>query len=321
MGDGQGMQLLPQLGKNCHFYRNRQAILQDDILSLFKSANVWYISKDVDYSNPPSGCPKINSKGRILFTLPKLSTFPLRNGWYNITTAKIGEHNENKNLHLRKVEACKIYRNAYFKFTTRVLPNDAEDFEDCKAKAYSKYAGGFFTFTSDYFLISTRTKVKKTTCLIATKQENKVQGSIVPEISDPNAKFLIVSDDCLDRESRNIETEEWNEGERSSNSEEKDANDKDPEANDKSEDTESEEDDNNMIVAIGAGVVIGVLILGVAICAVYRCRKKRAENSGNRESVDLNHQYGAEEYYEYSKHGTNVVDENDQYNYGDYDDE
>ena len=80
-------------------------------------------------------------------------------------------------------------------------------------------------------------------------------------------------------------------------------------------------DDNNMIVAIGAGAVIGVLILGVAICSVYRWRKKEAGKSGNRESVDLNHQYGAEEYYEYSKHGTNVVDDNDQYNYGDYDDE
>ena len=75
------------------------------------------------------------------------------------------------------------------------------------------------------------------------------------------------------------------------------------------------------LVAIGAGVGGGVLILAVTICAVLRCKKMKAENSGNRESIDLNHQYGAEEYYEYSKHGTNVVDDNDQYNYGDYDDE
>ena len=46
------------------------------------------------------------------------------------------------------------------------------------------------------------------------------------------------------------------------------------------------------------------------------------EGEGSQEweqSVDLNQQYGTDEYYHYMKHDTNVVDDNDMYNYGDCD--
>ena len=72
-------------------------------------------------------------------------------------------------------------------------------------------------------------------------------------------------------------------------------------------------------VVIGAGGGVGVLILALAVFAVLRCRKEKAVKSGNRESVDLNQQYGTDEYYHYMKHDTNVVDDNDMYNYGDCD--
>ena len=314
IGDGQGMQLLASWGKNCPFYRSKISVLLDG-LYLYKSANVWYISKGGSYETRSSGCPIINRKGKVLFTLPSPRDLPHVNGWYNITKANlIGDHyDENVNLYLRKVDACTIYRNAYFKFTSRVGPTQAENFDVCKEKAKTEYMKNFFQFLNDYYLISSRTDDSKTTCLFARK--NKVKGSIV---QDPNGKFFIIGDECSSVESRIVNTEDWKEAERSSRSEEKDVNSENSTANEISENSKS--DDKTIVVVIGAGGG-GVLILVLAICALFRCRKKRAEKSGNRESVDLNHQYGAEEYYEYSKHGTNVVDENDQYNYGDYDDE
>ena len=158
VGDGQGMQLLPSWGKNCPFYRSKISVVKEDgILYLFKSASVWYISKKASVTKT-TGCPKINSKGKLLFTLPDLDTLHPQNGWHNITRANlIVPSDKNVIPKLRKVEACKIYTNAYFKFTSRVTPSDAENFEDCKDKAYSKYAEKLFTFTSDYFLISTKT--------------------------------------------------------------------------------------------------------------------------------------------------------------------
>ena len=92
-------------------------------------------------------------------------------------------------------------------------------------------------------------------------------------------------------------------------------------------DNNSEESDNNsngsdyntMYVTLGAGGGGCVLILSLTVFAVLRCNKKKEDRSGNRESIDLNQQYGADEYYEYMKHDTNVVDDNDMYNYNDCD--
>ena len=79
------------------------------------------------------------------------------------------------------------------------------------------------------------------------------------------------------------------------------------------------EEHDTMYAAFGVGGGGGVLILALAVFAVLRYKKRNASKSGNRESVDLNQQYGADEYYEYMKHDTNVVDDNDMYNYNDCD--
>ena len=61
--------------------------------------------------------------------------------------------------------------------------------------------------------------------------------------------------------------------------------------------------------------LLALVIVGVV------CLKKRSQENKTRESVDLNTEYGAEQYYEYQE--TNVVDDNEMYradNYADYSD-
>ena len=140
--------------------------------------------------------------------------------------------------------------------------------------------------------------------------------------SDQNAKFLIIGDDCLDDDIRI--TEEWKSRPEVNPEEEAQVLGRDGLEHDNAEvsgtdKSKKESEDNSMNAATGAGAGAGVLILAVAVFAVLRCRKENATKSENRESVDLNQQYGTDEYYQYMKHDTNVVDDNDMYNYGDCD--
>ena len=201
--DGQGSMLLSSLEKNCPFYSGK--------ISMYKnSSNEWQISNGVSYTKPSNGCPTVTKSDKLLFTLPNPSTLPASDGWYNVTKAEmIGAHNETVTLNLRKVEACRIYTNAYFKFSGTVSPStsDVETFEQCQEKAIRKWAPSFFKNSNDYFLFSSRRDGKKTVCTSARR--SNVQGSILEQTEDQEAKFAIVNDDCISDENRNLDTEEW----------------------------------------------------------------------------------------------------------------
>ena len=317
LDDGYGMQLLASWGKNCPFYRNKDSVVDDGILYFYKdSASVWSVSKSGSYQKPYNKCPEIIKSATLLFTLPDAAALPSREGWYNVTKAKIiGAHNETVTLNLREVETCKIYTNAYFNFTGSLSPSpyDVDNFEKCNEKAQPKT---LFKGANDYKLISTKTINEKIKCSFAMKSQ--VEGSIV---NDPDAKFMIISEDCSNIESRNLTTEEWKSGLDLKTEEEADGLGRglEHEIDDNFKSVSEELEDNSMLVAIGGGAGAGVLILAMAIFALLRYNKKKEDRSGNRESIDLNQQYGADEYYEYMKHDTNVVDDNDMYNYGDGD--
>ena len=323
LDDGYGMQLLASWGKNCPFYRNKDSVVNDGILYFYKdSASVWSVSKSGSYQKPYNKCPEIIKSATLLFTLPDAAALPSREGWYNVTKANIiGAHNETVTLNLWEVDTCKIYTKPYFNFTGSLSqsPYDVENFEKCKENSQTKH---FFKGTNDFFLISTRTNTNSnnTTCTFAMK--SGVEGSIVQHSSDQNAKFLIIGDDCLGDDIRI--TEEWKSRPEVNPEEEAQVLGRDGLEHDNAEvsgadKSKKESEDNSMNAATGAGAGAGVLILAVAVFAVLRCRKENATKSENRESVDLNHQYGTDEYYQYMKHDTNVVDDNDMYNYGDCD--
>ena len=177
--DGQGSMLLSSWGTNCPFYRSKDSVISDRILYLYHTENMWFISNSGSYQKPYDRCPTVIENSKPLFTQINPSTLPTSDGWYNVTKAEmIGAHNETVTLNLRKVEACRIYTNAFFKIQIQIEFENVENFDQCQKKAYEKGQQTFFKYTGDYFIISSRKDGNKTACVLAMK--NEPQWSICP---------------------------------------------------------------------------------------------------------------------------------------------
>ena len=318
LGDPNGLILLKKISPKCPYYKSlgSKDIPEEDIIYMRYFSDQWEIIRGPEYRNSQNGCWLARGTGENLFTHEGED---LGNGtWF-----KVLNNNYVSNFSVYALEDCTTYAGAFISgdFGERKKTMTSRDPSDCPTEANNSgqdvQAGvNIFTTMTKFGKYLTG----KIVCKFEEIQEigNLPMAYLRINKTDENARVIIPGRfyPCS-RSAKIVNIDEA----------------RIPSAPAEYSGSDNEllgDSENSSIpwiwIYVGSGAV-GVMILGLAFCCIYKCLTKKERKGGKlegnygRASIDSNLQYGVDkEYYQYQydKKQTRVVDANEMYTSYDY---
>ena len=145
----------------------------------------WVISSSVASSRPREGCPRV-SREKVLYLTQSGATNPTHIGWYS------ADGGANVSVDLYKLDACTIHSHIYFKIQNPpIQPTITDNFDSCEKDALTNEF-----LLSEFILITTKSLATEEDISCQYGRLSRLQGSLVPDGTDGNAKFSIAGAQC-----------------------------------------------------------------------------------------------------------------------------
>ena len=136
-------------------------------------------------SRPRGGCPRV-SREEVLYLTQSGASHPTHRGWYS------ADGGGNVSVDLYKLDACTTHSHIYFKFQNPAIqPTTTDNFDSCEKDALTNEL-----VLSEFILSTTKSSATEKDISCQYGRLSRLQGSLVPDSKDGNAKFSIAGVQC-----------------------------------------------------------------------------------------------------------------------------